>query len=45
MEVKQDGTNYAEQGLGMNCDCGCAPLNVGCPTVNLVCPNINSSCS
>lgn len=41
MEVKQNGANYQERGLGINCDCACA--QVVCPQV--VCPTINPYCS
>ena len=40
MEVKQNGANYEERGLGINCDCGCAQMV--CPQV--VCPTINPGC-
>ena len=36
-EVKQQGTNYEERGLGVGCDCGCVTVNISCPTVQALC--------
>lgn len=41
MEVKQNGTNYEERGLGLGCDCKC--VQIGCPQVG--CPTVNIGCS
>ncbi len=40
MDVKQNGANYEERGLGFGCNCVCPELlctQIGCPTINPGC--------